>query len=61
MIGDKKRKMRSGITEMATRYLQPRVGMMIQASKASRNAPNAQKKDMTMMARPLVAVGRNSA
>jgi hypothetical protein len=35
--------------------------MMAQANRASRQAPNAQKKDMTMMARPRTAVGKNSA
>jgi hypothetical protein len=35
--------------------------MMAQARRASRQAPKAQKKDMTMMARPRTAVGRNSA
>jgi hypothetical protein len=35
--------------------------MMAQANRASRQAPNAQKKDMTMMARPRTTVGKNSA
>ena len=61
MIGEKQMKKINGITEIPTRYLQPSVGMMAQANKASRQAPKAQKKDMTMMARPRTAVGRNSA
>jgi hypothetical protein len=61
IIGAKNRNRRRGITEIPTRYLQPKVGMIAQASRASRQAPNAQKKDMTMMARPLTAVGKNSA
>jgi hypothetical protein len=61
MIGEKKMKNTNGITEIPTRYLHPNVGMIAQASKASRHAPKAQKKDMTMMARPRMAVGKNSA
>ena len=54
-------KQTSGRTDIPTRYRQPNVGMMAQANRASRQAPNAQKKDMTMMARPRTAVGKNSA
>ena len=61
MIGERMTNMTDGKTEIPTKYLQPNVGMIAHASIASRHAPNAQKKDMTMMARPLIAVGKNSA
>ncbi len=54
-------KQTKGRTEIPTRYRQPSVGMMAHASRASKHAPNAQKKDMTMMARPRTTVGKNSA
>ena len=46
-----------GIVEKAIKYLQPYVGITIQARKAKNKAPNAQKNDNVITALPRTDVG----